>query len=368
MMFRKLVSKDKIRYNDDKYDLDLALISQRIIAMGFPSTGFESSYRNPAKEVTKFLDENFEGHYKVYNLTETPYHESIFNGPVEDYPFPDHHAPPFNTLIKILNSIHEWLLEDPSNVIAVHCLAGMGRTGTVISCALMYEGIQKDAQTALSHFSYIRTGTGSGVKMPSQIRYVYYIERHLSYCKQNNIEPNTPPIQRNRKILKISITDPLNGQSYRPVLIIFDLSFDVIYNSSWFGEIKYQAGQDLEYNMSLTVCGDFTIKLFEAKSKSGLKEVLRSTHNSSFIEGNLLAYSSNELDGPHKGNKKYSPEIHFECVLEPLESLDNDQIPLCYSEIKRTRSILTQQRRHMQATPPAMPLSPNIDMIESINV
>ena len=38
---RNLVSKEKRRFKDGKYDLDLTYINEKIIAMGFPSSGTE---------------------------------------------------------------------------------------------------------------------------------------------------------------------------------------------------------------------------------------------------------------------------------------------------------------------------------------
>ena len=48
---RKLVSWEKRWFIQDGFDLDLAYITTNIIAMGFPSEGIESVYRNPLKEV-----------------------------------------------------------------------------------------------------------------------------------------------------------------------------------------------------------------------------------------------------------------------------------------------------------------------------
>ncbi len=40
-------------------------ITNRIVAMGYPSEGTESLFRNPYDEVFKFLEEKHKGHYKV---------------------------------------------------------------------------------------------------------------------------------------------------------------------------------------------------------------------------------------------------------------------------------------------------------------
>ena len=48
---RKAVSQNKVRYQAEGFDLDLAYVTPRIIVHGFPSTGFEHIWRNPRYEV-----------------------------------------------------------------------------------------------------------------------------------------------------------------------------------------------------------------------------------------------------------------------------------------------------------------------------
>jgi hypothetical protein len=58
---RKLVSGKRRRYVEDGQSLDLTYITDRIIAMSYPSSGFESMYRNPIEKVTKVFLKLFSG-------------------------------------------------------------------------------------------------------------------------------------------------------------------------------------------------------------------------------------------------------------------------------------------------------------------
>ena len=43
---REMVSQEKIRFIDDKYNLDLTYITPRVIGMAYPADGIESMIRN----------------------------------------------------------------------------------------------------------------------------------------------------------------------------------------------------------------------------------------------------------------------------------------------------------------------------------
>lgn len=105
---------------------------------------------------------------------------------IHHFPWPDHHPPPFALIPNIMGSMRNWLEPSESKdgpkpgarVAVVHCKAGKGRSGTIATGYLVsQQGWKKE--DALRRFTErrMRVGFGSGVSIPSQVRYVGYMER-----------------------------------------------------------------------------------------------------------------------------------------------------------------------------------------------
>jgi len=181
LRMRNMVSKQKKRFSEAGYDLDLSYITPRIISMGFPAEWGEALYRNPMPEVQKFLSERHNLHFWVYNLcSERDYDPVKFDYCVSRFPFYDHNPPPMDLVPKFTSHVRQYMSQSPEHVVVVHCKAGKGRTGTVVACWLLENGEEATADAALERFSRERTHNKQGVTIPSQIRYVHYYERALA--------------------------------------------------------------------------------------------------------------------------------------------------------------------------------------------
>ncbi|KAH3757844.1 Phosphatidylinositol-3,4,5-trisphosphate 3-phosphatase and dual-specificity protein phosphatase PTEN [Pelomyxa schiedti] len=171
---RKLVSRDRLRYQANGFDLDLSYITDNILAMSFPSSGVTAVWRNHIDEVVRLLEANHTDRFMIWNLSEIQYDYEKFSNRIFDFPFLDHHAPSIPRLFTILNSLETWLSENSLNVAVVHCKGGKGRTGVVVICWLLYCTEFPDIASAAQHFASRRSATEKGVTQPSQIRYIYY--------------------------------------------------------------------------------------------------------------------------------------------------------------------------------------------------
>ncbi|PRP84045.1 hypothetical protein PROFUN_08507 [Planoprotostelium fungivorum] len=194
---RGLVSKDKFRFISNGYNLDLTYITERVIAMGYPGDGIHSTYRNSADDVSRFFREFHPGHYKIFNVSEVPYAagaSSKLGGPdvCLFLGWPDHHSPSLRRLLEVVLLMDQWLIEDPSNVAAVHCQAGRGRTGLVIAAYLLYIGLFHHADDALAYFASTRSATSEGVSSPAQRRYVQYFSSILPQLRACVCSPSMP--------------------------------------------------------------------------------------------------------------------------------------------------------------------------------
>eukprot|EP01060_Flectonema_neradi_P016426 TRINITY_DN23010_c0_g1_i1.p1 TRINITY_DN23010_c0_g1~~TRINITY_DN23010_c0_g1_i1.p1 ORF type:complete len:630 (+),score=65.45 TRINITY_DN23010_c0_g1_i1:48-1937(+) len=190
----KTVSSARRRYIAGGYDLDLTYITERMIAMSWPSLSIEALYRNKIDDVVKFLDAKHPGTYKVYNLcAEREYDKGWFHGRVERIKIDDHQPCDLSIIAEFCKSAEEYLAADPRNVIIVHCKGGKGRTGMMCCSHLVWSGEELSVATARKRFGKMRTEVGAikvqTVESPSQNLYLKYFESCLKLKKPSHLGP-----------------------------------------------------------------------------------------------------------------------------------------------------------------------------------
>ncbi|XP_020778542.1 putative tyrosine-protein phosphatase TPTE isoform X2 [Boleophthalmus pectinirostris] len=308
---RRMVSENKRRYQKDGFDLDLTYVTDRVIAMSFPSSGKQSFYRNPIKEVARFLDTKHEGHYKVYNLcSEKGYDPQFFHYKVERIFIDDHNVPSLEDMLKYTASVREWMAADPKNIIAIHCKGGKGRTGTMVCTWLIDSDQFESAQDSLEYFGERRTDKSQsckfqGVETPSQSRYVGYYE-----IMKTKFNRQLPPVKSLRiksiRIHSITGVGKGNGSDLKVKIIVRkELVFECVCakqeNCTVFPDVGNNAAV-ISLQNGPVVDGDVKV-MFE--SSAGLPKGYEDVpfyfwFNTSFIVENKLFLPREELDNPHK--------------------------------------------------------------------
>ncbi|KAF4767134.1 Phosphatase tensin type [Penicillium solitum] len=185
--------------------LDLCYVTDNVIATSGPSATYpQRAYRNPLDALVNFLDTKHGANWCIWEFRAegTGYPDSEVYGRIHHFPWPDHHPPPFAHIPNIMGSMRNWLQrldeeKESSNtdtdknerVAVVHCKAGKGRSGT-IACAYLIsqEGWKKE--DALQRFTdrRMRVGFGNGVSIPSQLRYVGYIDKWANELGKQYVE------------------------------------------------------------------------------------------------------------------------------------------------------------------------------------
>ena len=181
--FKRLVSKQKRRFQDSDFDLDMSYITEKVIAMGFPSTGMETIYRNSLTDIIKFFHIRHNDEVKVYNLClekDRIYNKNVFpNTKVGLFPATDHNPCPIKLILEFCIDICCYLSKNPEGIAAVHCKAGKGRTGVMICSYLVFSGLCKSSEVAFRYYARVRTKNNTGVTIASQKRYIKYFETFL---------------------------------------------------------------------------------------------------------------------------------------------------------------------------------------------
>lgn len=333
---RAFISKNKYRFIDRKYNLDLSYITPRIISMAYPGSGIQGLIRNNINDVSNFLKERHGNNYLVINLSYKSYDNSKFNNNVSEYKLVDHHAPSLSSLFEICQEIHKYLTGDINNVVAVNCRAGKGRTGTVICCYLLYTGRFSSPDEVFTYYSIKRFFKGEGVTQPSQRRYVEYFYLMLTQNKRY--------FPYRIKINSITIKDfdksNRNGQNIYPFCDFYYNNSDKITSStkgSYFKQrsviVMNNTACITDSDFSYEVAGDVTIKI-SLNEMFFIKKLGKISFNTAFLDKDQteIIFHANEVDPQNLIKKKKVPD-EYKIILKIQKECDCDNtktpIALC---------------------------------------
>lgn len=316
--------------------------NSRVIAMCGPAlSSVEYLIRNDADDVVNYFRANFDIHYAIYNLREQDYPGPMkekFEGFVHHIPIPDHNVPKFTQMFEFCHSAKSFLAKDARNVIAVHCKAGKGRTGTMITCFLIYTQAYPTADQALEVFSKYRSELTTiedvdegvkdlkhrGVDQASQLRWVRYFEQLLSEKREKrwtdiecieNLDAKEDYISRIdvRDYGDIATKPPYTlqisqwGYKTSPGSVLMRLSHPKVYQPKADERILTY------FCKSIRIQGEIKLEFWE-KGLVNDKQFCRLWIHPYFIQGGTLTLAKGEIDDVWNSktcDPRFSISVHF---------------------------------------------------------
>lgn len=161
-------------------------------------------WRNKRHVLIDRLNRDHEGMCKIYNLCaedDMQYSSSeVSDMPIGRFPFRDHNVCSISRMVQFcldcalfLQRMEQIRVQSNSQMtpaIVVHCKAGKGRTGMMISAILLFVGMFRSAEEAYGHYNATRVSNNKGLTIASQKRYVKFMEGFLNY--ELNINQKLP--------------------------------------------------------------------------------------------------------------------------------------------------------------------------------
>ncbi|XP_029287903.1 tensin-2-like isoform X2 [Cottoperca gobio] len=276
------------------YDFDLTYITERIISVFFLPDLEEQRYRRNLQEVASMLKSKHQDKFLLLNLSEKRHDITRLNPKVQDYGWPDVHAPPLDRICAVCKAMETWLTSDPNNVVVLHCKGNKGKTGVIVAAYMHYSKISAGAEQALTTLAmrkFCEDKVSSSLQ-PSQNRYIYYFGGLLS----GTIKMNSSPLFLHQ-ILIPSLPNFQTGGGFYPFLKIYQ-SLQLVYTSGVYDPQSSRARKlCVTMEPALLLKGDIMVKCYHRRSQAAEREVVfRVQFHTCTVHGAQLWFGKTELD------------------------------------------------------------------------
>uniref|UniRef100_A0A671XAU2 Tensin-2-like n=1 Tax=Sparus aurata TaxID=8175 RepID=A0A671XAU2_SPAAU len=276
------------------YDFDLTYITERIISVFFLPDLEEQRYRRNLQEVASMLKSKHQDKFLLLNLSEKRHDITRLNPKVQDYGWPDIHAPPLDKICAICKAMETWLTSDPQNVVVLHCKGNKGKTGVIIAAYMHYSKISAgvdQALTTLAMRKFCEDKVSSSIQ-PSQNR----SDTLVYFCIYSSVIHITllalSPLFLHQVLIP-SLPHFQEGGGFYPFLKIYQ-SLQLVYTSG-----VYSRARKLCVTMepALLLKGDIMVKCYHRRSRAAEREVVfRVQFHTCTVHGAQLWFGKTELD------------------------------------------------------------------------
>nr|KAF6454117.1 tensin 2 [Molossus molossus] len=277
-----------------RWDLDLTYVTERILAAAFPARPDEERHRSHLRELAHVLQSKHRDKYLLFNLSEKRHDLTRLNPKVQDFGWPELHAPPLDKLCSICKAMETWLSADPQHVVVLYCKGSKSKLGVIVSAYMHYSKISAGADQALATLTmrkFCEDKVATELQ-PSQRRYISYFSGLLS----GSIRMNSSPLFLHYVLVPmLPAFEP--GTGFQPFLKIYQ-SMQLVYTSGIY-RIAGSGPQQLCIGLepALLLKGDVMVTCYHKGGRGTDRTlVFRVQFHTCTIHGPRLTFPKDQLD------------------------------------------------------------------------
>ncbi|XP_059538941.1 tensin-2 isoform X3 [Myotis daubentonii] len=277
-----------------RWDLDLTYVTERILAAAFPARPDEERHRSHLRELAHVLQSKHRDKYLFFNLSEKRHDLTRLNPKVQDFGWPELHAPPLDKLCSICKAMETWLSADPQHVVVLYCKGSKSKLGVIVSAYMHYSKISAGADQALATLTMRKfcEDKVAAELQPSQRRYISYFSGLLS----GSIRMNSSPLFLHYVLVPVlPAFEP--GTGFQPFLKIYQ-SMQLVYTSGIY-HIAGPGPQQLCISLepALLLKGDVMVTCYHKGGRGTDRTlVFRVQFHTCTIHGPRLTFPKDQLD------------------------------------------------------------------------